>query len=280
MPLSWMLVVLFAAVLHASWNAVIKSSNDKFHDTVLVTLGSAAVGALLLPWIPLPAAASLPYLVASVIIHIGYFSLVAVAYRLGEMSYLYPLMRGLAPMLTALTASIVIAEALTPGGKIGIVLLSSGILLLTSEAWWSRKVGFRPTAIGLLNAVVIALYTLVDGIGLRLSGNPWSYIAWLFLFQPVPFIAFFILSRRGSFLGHIKRRWRVGALVGLCTFTSYGLALYAMAHIPIALVAALRETSVIFGAVMAAVFLGERFGPVRYLAALLVTTGAVAMKLF
>ncbi len=88
MPLSWMPVVLFAAALHPSWNAVIKSSDDKFHDTVLVTLGSAAVGALLLPWVPLPAAASRPYLIASVIIHIGYFSLVAVAYRLGDMSYM------------------------------------------------------------------------------------------------------------------------------------------------------------------------------------------------
>jgi drug/metabolite transporter (DMT)-like permease len=279
MPLSWMAVVLFAAVLHATWNAVIKSSGDKFHDTVLVTLGSAAAGALLLPWVPLPAPASRPYLIASVTIHIGYFSLVALAYRLSDMSYIYPLMRGVAPLLTALAASVAIAEPLTPGGKIGIMLLSSGILLLTSDAWWSRKVGAQPTAVGLLNAFVIAMYTVIDGIGLRLSGNPWSYVSWFFLFQPVPFIAFFILSRRHSFLGHVKQRWRVGTLVGLCTFTSYGLALYAMAYIPIALVAALRETSVIFGAAIAAIFLGERFGPIRYLAALLVTAGAAAMKI-
>jgi drug/metabolite transporter (DMT)-like permease len=280
MPLSWMAVVLFAAALHASWNAVIKAGDDKFHDTVLVTLGSATVGALLLPWIALPAPASRPYLIASVIIHIGYFSLIAIAYRLGDMSYLYPLMRGAAPMLTALVARVVVAEPLTPGGKIGVALLSSGILLLTSEAWWSRKVSFAPTAVGLLNAVVISTYTVVDGIGLRLSGNPWSYVAWFFLFQPVPFIAFFVLSRRRRFLEHVKRRWRVGAIVGLCTFTSYGLALYAMAYIPIALVAALRETSVIFGAAIAAIFLGERFGPMRYAAALLVAAGAAAMKIF
>jgi drug/metabolite transporter (DMT)-like permease len=280
MPFSWMAVVLFAAALHASWNAVIKAGEDKFQDTVLVTLGSAAAGALLLPWVPIPAPASRPCLIASVIIHIGYFSLVALAYRLGDMSYLYPLMRGVAPMLTAVAASVVIAEPLTTGGKIGVMLLSSGILLLTSEAWWSRHVGFVPTAAGLLNAVVIAMYTVVDGIGLRHAGNPWSYVAWLFVFQPIPFLAFFILSRRRSFLMHVKRRWRVGALVGLCTFTSYGLALYAMASIPIALVAALRETSVIFGAAIAAIFLGERFGPIRYVAALLVGAGAAAMKIF
>jgi len=108
MPLSWMAVVLFAAALHAAWNAVIKAADDKFHDTVLVTLGSAAAGALLLTWVPVPADASRPYLIASVVIHIGYFSLVAIAYRLGDMSYLYPLMRGLAPMLTALATSVVI----------------------------------------------------------------------------------------------------------------------------------------------------------------------------
>src|SRR5581483_2151565 len=166
--------------------------------------------------------------------------------------------------LTAIAASIVI-EPLTPGGKLGIMLLSSGILLLTSDAWWSRKVGFRPTAAGLLNAVVIAMYTVVDGIGLRFSGNPWSYVVWLFLFQPVPFLLFFIFSGPSGFIRHFKRRWRVGAIVGLCTFTSYGLALYAMAYIPIAIIAAL--------------FLGERFGPVRYAAAALVTAGAVAMKI-
>jgi drug/metabolite transporter (DMT)-like permease len=273
-----MLVVLFAAALHAAWNGVIKSSDNKFNDTVLVTLGSAAVAALLLPWVPLPAPASRPYLIASVIIHIGYFSLVALAYRLGDMSYIYPLMRGLAPMLTAVAASVVI-EPLTAGGKLGIILLSSGILLLTSDAWWSRKVGLQPTAAAVLNAVVIAMYTLTDGIGLRFSGNPLSYTVWLFLFQPVPFLVFFILSRRISFLRHVKRRWRTGVLVGLCTFTSYGIALYAMAYIPIALVAALRETSVIFGAIIAALFLGERFGPLRYAAAALVTAGAVAMRI-
>jgi drug/metabolite transporter (DMT)-like permease len=273
-----MLVVLFAAALHAAWNAVIKSSDDKFYDTVLVTLGSAAVAALLLPWVALPAPASRPYVIASVIIHIAYFSLVALAYRLGDMSYIYPLMRGLAPMLTAIAASIVI-EPLTPGGKIGIILLSSGILLLTSEAWWSRKVGLRPTAAAIVNAVVIAMYTLTDGVGLRLSGNPWSYVTWLFLFQPAPFLVFFVFTRRIGFLKHIERRWRTGVLVGLCTFTSYGIALYAMAYIPIALVAALRETSVIFGAIIATVFLGERFGPLRYAAAALVTAGAVAMRI-
>jgi drug/metabolite transporter (DMT)-like permease len=279
MPFSWMLVVLFAAALHASWNAIIKSGSDKFNDTVLVLIGAALFPGLLLPWIPLPVAASWPYLGASVIIHFFYFSLVALAYRAGDMSYAYPIMRGVAPMVTALVISFVIDEPLSPGAKAGIVLLCLGILTLTSESWWSGKVGFTPTAIALTNATVISMYTVVDGIGLRLAGDPISYICWLFFLQPVPFIPLLVFRHRERFTAQLKRRWSASLLGGLCTCTSYGLAMYAMAHIPIALVAALRETSVIFGTIIAAVFLKERFGPSRYVAAGLVTAGAVVMKM-
>lgn len=279
MPFHWMLVVLFAAVLHASWNAIIKAGSDKFADTVLVTIGAAIIPGFLLPLIPLPATSSWPYLAASVVIHFGYFSLVALAYRAGDLSYAYPIMRGLAPMLTALGAGFMVDEPLSLGGKIGILLLCSGILTLTSDSWWSGKVGFAPTAIGLTNAVVISMYTLVDGIGLRLAGKPESYICWLFFLTPLPFLVLSLLRQPQFFTAQLKSRWSAGLLGGLCTFTSYGLALYAMAHIPIALVAALRETSVIFGTIIAAVFLRERFGPIRYVAAGLVTAGAVAMKL-
>ncbi|HEY3305606.1 MAG TPA: DMT family transporter [Candidatus Binatia bacterium] len=269
---------MFAAALHASWNAIIKAGSDKFNDTVLILIGAAVFPGLLLPWIPLPAAASWPYLIASVIIHFAYFSLVAMAYRVGDLSYTYPIMRGVAPMLTALTASILIGEALTPGGKLGVALLCLGILTLTSESWWSKKFGFLPTAIALSNAIVISMYTIVDGIGLRLAGDPVSYICWLFFLQPVPFIPLLVFRHRERFITQLKSRWPASLLGGLCTCTSYGLAMYAMAYIPIALVAALRETSVIFGTIIAAIFLRERFGPIRYVAAGLVTAGAMVMK--
>jgi len=278
MSFSWMLVVLFAAALHASWNAIIKAGSDKFNDTVLVTVGAAVVPGLLLPWIPLPAAASMPYLITSVIIHFFYFSLVALAYRAGDMSYAYPIMRGIAPLLTSVTASVAIGEPLSSGGKIGIVLLCLGILTLTSESCWARTVGLKPTAIALTNAVVISMYTVVDGIGLRLAGDPVSYICWLFFLQPVPFIPLLVFNQRERFMTQMKTRWSVSLLGGLCTCASYGLAMYAMAYIPVALVAALRETSVIFGAIIAAVFLHERFDLVRYVAAGLVTAGAVVIK--
>jgi multidrug transporter EmrE-like cation transporter len=199
----------FAAALHASWNAIIKAGSDKFNDTVLVTIGAAIIPGLLLPWVPFPASMSRPYLIASVIIHFGYFSLVALAYRAGDMSYAYPIMRGVAPMLTAVAAAFLINEPLTLGAKLGIVLLCSGILTLTSESWWSKKSGFAPTAIALTNAVVISIYTLVDGIGLRLAGDPVSYICWLLFLQPVLLLPYSFITQRARFIAQLKTRWRV-----------------------------------------------------------------------
>lgn len=278
MSFAWLILVLFAAALHATWNAIIKTGSEKFADTVLVTIGAAIVPGFLLPWIPLPAPSSWPYLAASVVIHFGYFSLVALAYRAGDLSYPYPIMRGVAPLPTALVAGVVVNEPLTLGGKIGILLLSSGILTLTGDSLRSGQFGLAPTAFGLMNAVVIATYTLVDGIGIRLAGNAGSYVSWLFFLNAFPFLALSVFRERQPFTTQIKTRWRIVLIGGLCTFCSYGLVLWTMTHVPIALVAALREMSVIFGTVIAAVFLKERFSPIRYLAAGLVTAGAVAMK--
>ncbi len=273
-----MLVVLIAAALHASWNALIKAGAEKFTDTVLVTLGAAFIAGLTLPWIPPPASPSWPYLVASVLIHFAYFSCVAVAYRTGDLSYAYPIMRGVAPLLTALVASVTVDEPLTSGGKAGILLLSSGILTLAGDSLSSGQFGLAPTAFGLMNAVVIAIYTIVDGIGTRLAGNAGSYVSWLFFLNAFPFLALALSRRRQLFTAQVKARWLAGLVGGFCTFCSYGLVLWAMTHVPIALVAALRETSVIFGTVIAAVVLKERFSQTRYIAAGLITAGAVAMK--
>ena len=160
----------------------------------------------------------------------------------------------------------------------GILLLSSGILILTGDSWRSGQFGLAPTAFGLMNAVVITIYTLVDGIGIRLAAKAESYVAWLFFLNAFPFLALSFFRQRQTFAVQIQTHWTKGLVGGFCTFSSYGLALWAMTHVPIALVAALRETSVIFGTIIAAVFLRERFGPSRYVAAALVTAGAVAMK--
>jgi len=214
------------------------------------------------------------------VIHLGYFSLIALAYRTGDLSYAYPIMRGSAPPLTAIVAALTVREPLSPGAWSGIALISAGILMLTADSWRSSRLHLATAASGLLNAIVIVAYTLVDGIGVRLAGNAWSYILWLFVLIPFPLLTLVLYTRPRAFLGQLHARWKPGLVGGVCTTASYGFALWAMTLAPIALIAALRETSVIFGTVFASLFLRERFGFVRYLAAGAVTLGAVAIKLF
>src|SRR5512135_1471412 len=162
-----MFLVLLGAALHATWNVIIKAGSDKQLDTLLVTCGAAIIAVLALPFVPLPEKASWPYLGASVVIHLGYFTLVALAYRTGDLSYAYPIMRGSAPLLTALVAAVTVQEPLSVGAWGGIGLISAGILALTGDSWRSGRFPFASTAFGLLNAVVIMAYTIVDGLGVR-----------------------------------------------------------------------------------------------------------------
>jgi drug/metabolite transporter (DMT)-like permease len=273
-------MVLLGAALHATWNIIVKAGSDKQLDIILVTCGAASVVALAVPFFPLPGKASWPYLAASVAIHCAYFTLVGLAYRTGDLSYAYPLMRGSAPLLTAVVAVMTIREPLSFGGWLGLALISAGILTLAGDSWRAGRFPLASTAYGLLNAVVIVSYTVVDGVGVRLCGNPYSYILWLFLLIPLPLLLWTLFCRPGAFQAHLLTRWKPGILGGLCTAASYGLALWAMTFAPIALVAGLRETSVIFGTVFACLVLKERFGFLRYVAAGAVTAGGISLKLF
>ncbi len=280
MSLPVMFLVLIGAALHATWNVIIKSGSDKRLDTILITGWGACIAIIVLPFVPLPDQASWPYLGMSTAIHFAYFNLVALAYKTGELSVAYPIMRGSAPPLTALVAAVTVGELLSRGAWVGIVLISFGILALAGDSWRSGRFVFAPVIFGLLNALVIVAYTLVDGIGVRLSGHAFSYIAWLFFLIPLPLLSMQLLMRPRAFAAHLRLRWKAGLYGGACTAASYALALWAMTIAPIALVAALRETSVIFGTVFAALFLKEHFGVMRYLAANAVMFGAIAIKVF
>jgi drug/metabolite transporter (DMT)-like permease len=273
-----MAAVLFAALMHAAWNAIVKSSPDKQLDTVLVTAGAAAVSIVTLFFVPVPAPQSWGYLIASALIHVAYFALVAAAYRTGEMSYVYPIMRGSAPLLTAIVAGVLLAEPLGLGGWAGIVLISAGILLLAANQWRQGSFDAPQTLFALGNALVICVYTLVDGIGTRLSGNAFGYVGWMLVFNAILLVALAALRRPEALVAHARARWKLGLAGGACTWASYAIALWAMTQAPLAMVAALRETSVIFGTILAAVVLKERFGATRYAAALLVCAGAAALK--
>jgi drug/metabolite transporter (DMT)-like permease len=275
-----MAVVLLGAVLHAAWNTLVRRAADKFLDTVLMLSGAGLLTAVLLPVLPLPATESWPYLAASVLIHVVYFSLVALAYHGAELSFAYPVMRGTAPVLSAVAVALLLNETPTPGGWLGILLVSGGVLLLATDAWRSGKLRKGPTLLALANAGVIAVYTLVDGQGARLSGHAFSYTGWMFLLTSVLLLGLALALKGRRVIDHARLGWQRGLLGGASTLASYGLALWAMTQAPIALVAALRETSVVFAAIMAALFLAEPVTRLRAVSIVTVVAGAVAIKIF
>lgn len=268
-------IVLLAAALHATWNAIVKSGKDKFLTTVLIMLGSASVSLVALPVLPVPDPASWPFLAVSTLLQVGYFLLVASTYRVADMSLAYPLMRGTAPMIVTLASIPLLGEALPPVALGGIGLICAGILTLALGA---RGNG-RGVTLALTTAGVIACYTMVDGVGARLSGDAVAYTLWLNLFSGTPFGLWLLLRRPAGFRAYLRGNWHLGLIGGFGTLASYGLALWAMMQAPIAVVAALRETSILFATAIAFVFLRERIGPGRLAAAALIACGAVAMRL-
>lgn len=269
-------VVLFAAFLHATWNAIVKGSDDKLLTTVLITICAAVISAVLLPFLAMPAPASWPYLIASAILQTGYFTLVAATYRAADMSLAYPLMRGAAPLIVTLASVLWLGETLPAGAWNGILLICAGILALASAA---RGADRRGILFASATACVIAAYTLVDGTGVRLSGAPAAYTLWLNLLTGLPF-GLWLLAARPPFLQGYLRRNLPFALVGGCgTLLSYGLALWAMTQAPVPVVSALRETSILFGAAISALILKEDVGMRQLGAASLILAGAAFVRL-
>ncbi|MBE3024240.1 DMT family transporter [Janthinobacterium sp. GW458P] len=277
-------VVLFAALLHASWNVIVKSGKDTFLTTVLVSVGAALISLAILPFVNTPAPASWPWLAASAVAQLAYYSLLAAAYKAGDMSHAYPLMRGSAPLLVALASWPLIGERLAPLQMGAIACISAGILGLYVAARAPATPGIakntgRATAFALGNAGVIASYTLIDGIGVRLSGAPAAYTMWIFVLNGAGLLLWTMLRRRAGLLAYAHTQWRLAALGGFGTLASYGLALWAMTQAPVAAIAALRETSILFAIAIAALFLREKISPRRYVAIALIAAGAILMRM-
>lgn len=271
------LLVLLSAAMHAGWNFVVKASADRFLDYTGLAVAGAVVAACVLPWLPLPAEASWPWLLATTFIHVGYYLLLMRAYQHADLSLAYPLMRGSAPVLVALAAPLA-GDTLTPGLWLGIALVASGIAL---PVWMGiRRGGIASSELfyGFATAGVIALYTLVDGIGARASGNAVSYTLWLFFLNAWLVLGVAVWRRGRAALTHLQRRWLFSLLGSVLTMGSYGIVLWAMTIASIPAVAALRETSVIFAAILGAWLLRERMGRWRIAGALLVALGAASIR--
>lgn len=280
MILTWPVVaaVLFGALLHASWNAMVKSSADKALDTAVIHLMGSLVAIPLLLVVGLPSPSSWPYILASVFIHIGYYIALTGAYKHGDLGLTYPLMRGTAPLLVALSATLTVGETLSPLSWAGVLGVSCGVLALGL----SRHAIDSPRAVAfaLTNAVIIAIYTVVDALGARQSGNPLQYVVTLFVLDGWPFAAI-VLARRGWTTACPYARQRAPlALVGAtASLGSYGIALWAMTKAPVATVAALRETSVLFAALIGTWFLKETFTVRRAIGTAAIVAGVMALRL-
>ncbi len=229
-----LLIVLFGAFLHASWNAIVKGSGDKFFGAASVTGAAGLIALFLVPFLPLPTAASWIYMLLSTITQTFYMSLVAAAYKSGDMSEAYPIMRGTPPLLVALVSGPLVGEIMGWQSWLGIVLICSGVLAMALDARRrNRGASSRTVLLALANAGFIASYTLIDGLGVRVSGEPLSYTLWLFLLNAVPLAGWALYREPSRFINYIRNRWRPALIGGVGTLGSYGLALWAMTMAPI-----------------------------------------------
>ncbi len=271
--------MLGSAVLHAIWNVIIKGGTDTLIETAMKNCGGAFAVLFVLPFLPFPLPASWPYLGVVAFIHLGYYLCIAYAYRGSDLSYVYTIMRGSAPLLTALVTVVIMGEAIGLKGWAGVLLLSFGVLVLAVDSLCRGCFRLVPTLLAVGNAFIIMAFTVVDGTGVRLAGNPVSYACWEFLFNAIPIATFTLFARRGQVLAYVKRRWYFGLGGGICSVTAYGVSLWAITKAPIAEVTALRETAVVFGAIMAVIFLKEKMTPARIAAVVFVVCGAAALKM-
>lgn len=275
--------VLGAALLHAAWNAIIKAGSDPLLDTALVALAGTVVALPLTLLVEAPAPASWPYMLATVAVHVGYYVAIAAAYRMGDLSHAYPIMRGVAPLLVALASGLWFGERLAAASWAGVLLISCGVLSLAFVGGRKGGAGGRnaraATLWALAGAAIIATYTLIDAAGVRASGGAERYVVWLFVFLGLPFGLGVLAVKRGEFLRHAARHWWRGVAGCLMSGLSYGIALWAMTRAPVAVVAALRETSVIFAALIGAWLLKEGHLRARLGGAAAVLAGLVALKL-
>jgi phosphonate utilization associated putative membrane protein len=280
------LAVLCGAVLHAGWNALVKSSGDKEVDTALVHFLGAVVAIPPLLVFGLPPAAAWPYIACSLATHIAYYVTLAGAYKHGDLGLTYPIMRGSAPLLVALGSSFVLGEGLSPLAWAGVLGVTLGVALVglahPGEALHHR----RALAYAGCNALVIATYTFIDGSGVRVTAaagySVAAYVMVLFVLDGIPYPALVYFRRdaagRRAILDYARQRWPLAALGGAASMGSYLIALWAMTRAPVAMVSALRETSVLFATAFSVWILKERFGAQRATGAVVIVGGVVALR--
>jgi drug/metabolite transporter (DMT)-like permease len=279
MDLHVFLAVLAAAALHAGWNALIKGSGDPFLTTAHMSMCVLLAITPLLLMVSVPIAAAWPWLVASAILHAAYrFSLIA-TYRAGDLAQVYPMARGAAPLATAVVTLALIGEALGWTGYLGIACLASGVAMLSLRGDRLGNLDARAAGLALLTALLISAYTFVDGFGARVAGSSASFALYMFVMSAATALPLQMGLRGREILASFRAGWRLSLGAVLMSEAAYFIAIWAMTRAPIVLVAALRETSVLFATLIAVVYLKEPATRWRIGAGPLVVAGVVLMRL-
>ena len=268
--------VLFAALLHALWNAAVKASVKQSLPSAAVFIGAGIVAAFALPFLPVPMGPSWPFLLGSVVVHVGYSLMLGRAYRAGDFSHAYPIMRGLPPLMTAGAMLLLGDERGTALQQAGMLVLCAGILSLALEGRGPRR--GAATAWALAVAVAIAIYTVLDGFGGRLSGHPAAYVAWTCFLEAICLSAWLAVREGTARLVLVLRSWPITLVGGGTTLVAYSIVVWAMTQAPVALVSALRESSVAFAALLGVLVFKERLGAGRVFAIVLVLAGILLMR--
>jgi len=277
-PLPVFFAVLAAAALHATWNAWVRGGSNPLLHTAALVIWTGIIAIPVAAVVPAPNPASWPLLALSIAIHLVYYVTLARAYTHGALSVVYPIMRGGAPVIVSLGTWFFLDESLSLAGWIGVLLVSLGVFAIAFKANLARA----RTAIGwaLACSLTIAVYSIVDGQGARLSQHPLSFAAWLFILESLVFASLLAMAGQGRpLMQYIRQRMGATALGGLLSAVGYATVLWAMTQAPIAMVSATRETSVLFAALLGVWLLRERFSPRQWLGAFIIVTGLMALRL-
>lgn len=280
MSITVFIAVLLAAVFHACWNALVKVGSDRFLGISLLTFFSGLVTLPVLFWVGLPDIGAWKWLILSVLFHIGYTLSLSRCYTLADFNQVYPISRGSAPLMTAILGFFLFQEKLPVMGLLGILLIILGIILI-SRSRKTAEFNLRKDALffALLTALFTASYTLSDGNGSRVGTSPLAYILWLFFLNGLVMYLLAWLRYRQHLGAKIKDYWKQAFLGGVMQLISYGIVIWAMSHASIVLVAALRETSVLFAMLLSVYLLKEQFSRKQLLACLVILVGIVAIKM-
>jgi drug/metabolite transporter (DMT)-like permease len=272
------LAVLGAAFLHALWNALIKVGTSKVGAMLILSIMEIPIGLAIVVFLPLPGPEVWPWIAASACTHFCYKTFLVFAYERGDLSRVYPIARGAAPMVVAVIGAATLADAVTSHQYIGIVVLGAGILLM-ARGVFLRGEDRRLLPFALGSAAATATYTMIDGLGARVSGDAVGYVAWVFIADGMLFSTGMVLWRGIDILPRNRAAWASGTFASAASYGAYAVSIWAMTIAPLAVVAALRETSILFAVLIGWLVFGEKMTGEEALAALVIVTGVILTRL-